>query len=230
MDPDRLTVELPEGVRPVPASAVDDLHPSLGNVIRSQPEFAAWTPSRLCLLYFGRMEAGGRRIRQEQLRKAPMLGIWTVAAAGGSTASGRELALEMFTNHSGVEARGREAGLDLRNARTTVGPGPEDEDGRPSPNDRYTIRLGKAQVSWEGRAAEDTSAMTAPLALQWRAPGRRGGWVEAALSLEARTTGGMIGSLKVQGKGDLARTLQESPIRFVGPGYRGGGGSLRFGP
>jgi hypothetical protein len=30
----------------------------------------------------------------------------------------------------------------------------------------------------------------------------------------------------VQGKGDLARALRSSPIRYVGPNVRGGGGEL----
>jgi hypothetical protein len=38
----------------------------------------------------------------------------------------------------------------------------------------------------------------------------------------------LVGSLRVEGKGDLAKLLKASPIRFVGPLYRGGGGELRF--
>jgi hypothetical protein len=37
----------------------------------------------------------------------------------------------------------------------------------------------------------------------------------------------MIGSLIVQGDDDLAKALRSSPIRYVGPNYRGGGGELR---
>jgi hypothetical protein len=39
----------------------------------------------------------------------------------------------------------------------------------------------------------------------------------------------MVGSLKVEGKDDLAKLLKASPIRFVGPVYQGGTGSLHFG-
>lgn len=229
IDPAHLAFKLPEGVRLLPAGSAPGLHPSLRQVVQSQPEFAVWAPSRLCLLYFGYLEADGRRIRQQQLRKAPMLGVWTVAVEGGSAEAPGELVLEMFTNNGGVEGRARQAGLSLRSARTTVGPAPEDEEGRPSPNDRYTLRLDKTQITWEGRPAGDSTAMAEPLSFRWRSEGRRGGWVDGTLSLAARTTSGMIGALKVQGKGDLMASLVQSPIRFVGPGYRGGSGELRIG-
>lgn len=226
VEPAALATTLP-GVPLLPASAAGDLHPSLQSVVATQPEFASWAPSRLCLLYFGRFESGGRRIRQEQRRKAPMLALWTVAV-GAEGGTRQEVAVELFTNSSSVEAHARLAGLEIRSARSTVGPAPEDEDGRPSLNERYGLRLGKAQVSWEGRAAGDSAAMAAPFTMEFRAPGRRGGWVNGKLSLTARTTGGMIGVLKVLGKGTLADLLRSSPIRYVGPGYLGGGGTLRF--
>ena len=228
IDPASLATRLPQGLQPLPASAADDLHPSLKGVIESQPEFASWAPSRFCMLYFGQFEAGGRVLRQANTRKAPVLGIWTVAAGGPGPQARRDVALELYTNNSGIEAQARMAELEIRDARATRTPAPEDEDGRPSPNDRYTLRLGKSQITWEGRAAGDTVPPSSPASLQFTAQGRRGGWVNGAMSLAPRMTGGMIGVLRVQGKGDLATLMLESPTRFVGPGYLGGGASLRF--
>jgi hypothetical protein len=227
VEPATLSTEIP-GVQLLPAGAAGELHPALRSVITGQPEFSGWIPSRLCMLYFGRFESGGRRIREEQRRKAPMLALWTVAAAGTGAGSRQDVALELFTNSSSVEAQARQAGLEIQGARSTVGPAPEDEEGRPSPNERFGLRLGKAQITWEGRAAGDSAPMTSPLAVEFRGPGRRGGWVSGSLSLAARTSSGMIGALKVAGKGELATMLRDSPIRFVGPGYRGGGGKIRF--
>lgn len=227
VDPASMAPELP-GVRLLPASAVEGLHPALRSVIATQPEYASWTPSRLCLLYLGRFESGGRRIRQEQRRKAPLLGLWTVSA-GAPTGSGRQdVAVGLFSNSSGIESHAKLAGLEMTSVRSTLARAPEDEDGRPSPNDRYGLRVGKAQISWEGRAAADSVPMAEPLAMDFRARGRRGGWVNGSLALTARASGGMIGALKVAGKGPLAAALLQSPIRFVGPGFLGGGGTLRF--
>jgi len=157
-----------------------------------------------------------------------MVAIWTVAAADSATGTRRDVALEIFTNSSRLERSGKLAGLDVEIARTTVGDVPEDDEGRPSPDDRYEIRIGKTLITWDGRPAGDSTRLETPLSSEWRAEGRRGGWVEGALSLGGAMTGGMIGSLKVEGKGDLAVMLKKSPIRFVGPGYQGGGGSLAF--
>src|SRR5690349_15776866 len=41
---------LPQSYRRVPASQVRDLHVSLGGVLQEQPEFASWSPSRVCVL------------------------------------------------------------------------------------------------------------------------------------------------------------------------------------
>jgi hypothetical protein len=52
--------------------------------------------------------------------------------------------------------------------------------------------------------------------------------VNGDLVLTASWSRAMIGSLKVEGKDDLAKLLKASPIRFVGPVYQGGTGSLQF--
>jgi len=38
----------------------------------------------------------------------------------------------------------------------------------------------------------------------------------------------MVGSLRIEGKDAMARALQASPIRYVGPSYEGGEGQLRL--
>lgn len=226
VEPAAMARQIPEGVRILPAEDTEDLHPALRNEIAGQPEFAAWSPSRLCLYYFGRVDAAGMRVRNDNPRKAPLLGIWTVAATAPASGERQDVALEMFTNSSRLESSGRLAGLNFREVRTTIGVVPEDEEGRPSDEDRYTLRVGKTLITWDGRPAADSAPMEAPAAASWRAEGRRGGWVNGSFTLTARMTGGMIGSLKVEGKDALATMLKKSPMRFVGPWYHGGSAVL----
>jgi hypothetical protein len=220
--------QMPEGVQSLPAQGAEDLHPSLRSEIAAQPELAAWSPSRLCLYYFGRVDAAGVRVGNANPRKAPLLGIWTVAATDAVSGKRQDVALEVFTNSSRLETSGRLAGLNLREVRTSIGVVPEDEEGRPSDEDRYTLRVGKTLITWDGRPAADSAPMEAPAAATWRAEGRRGGWVNGSFSLTARMTGGMIGSLKVEGKDALATMLKKSPMRFVGPWYQGGSAVLNL--
>jgi hypothetical protein len=38
----------------------------------------------------------------------------------------------------------------------------------------------------------------------------------------------MVGALRVEGKDDLAKALQASPIRMLGPAFWGGSGEVTF--
>ena len=228
VDPAAVARQLPRGARPLPAERISDLHPALRSEIAMQPEFTAWAPSQLCLFYFGQVDAAGMRVSNDDRRKAPLLGIWTVAAADSASGKRQDVALEVFTNSSRLESSGRNLGLDLRQVRTGIGVVPEDEEGRPSEEERYTVRLDKTLITWDGRPAADSAPMAAPPVYTWRAEGRRGGWVNGAFTLAPRLTGGMIGSLKVEGKDALATMLKKSPLRFVGPWYHGGSGTLNL--
>ncbi len=223
-----LARELPEGSRPLPASRVSGLDPALQSVVEGQPEYAAWTPSDLCIFYFEAVDARGQRVHDDDPSKAPMLAFWTVAAVDSASASRRDLALEVVTNNGRLERSGRLIGLEISTERSSVAPVPPDEDGVPSGLDRYRFRVRGTQFIWDGRRAVDSARVEAPLAREWRQVGRRGDWVTGKLTLAPGWSGAMIGSLKVEGKDDLAKMLKASPIRFVGPAYYGGVGSFEF--
>jgi hypothetical protein len=233
VEPAALNRKLPEGARPLAAGRIPDLHPALRSVVEGQPEYAAWTPSHLCLFYFDEVLTDQGRVRDKNPSKAPVLGFWTVAA-DSSSGNRRDLVLEVFTNSGRLEDFGERAGLDIARMKSGIGPVPPDDEGVSSGDDRYQLTIGKTQLVWDGRPGADSARLDTPLARDWRAQGRRsgrlGGWVNGNLSLSAEWTRAMIGSLKVEGKDDLARLLRASPIRFVGPGYQGGAGSLEFEP
>jgi hypothetical protein len=228
IDPSALTEELPDGYSPVRASQLSDPHPALRSVIEGQPEYASWTPSRLCLYYFGAIDAAGRRIRESNPRKAPMFGFWTVAAATAGPGKPQEFALAVLTTHGRVENAANLAGLELRRVKSTVAPVPPDENGVSSGEDRHEIRIGGTRLIWDGRPGSDSSRVEGEMTLAWTARGRRGGRVNGKTMLAADWTRAMVGSLKVEGKDKLARLLRASPTRFVGPAYYGGAGTVTF--
>jgi hypothetical protein len=228
VEPSQAAGKLPKGNRPVPASQAQNLHPALRRVVEGQPEFADWAPSSLCLFYFGLVEADGDKVRDRNPSKSPMLGFWTVAAADSLSGKRQDVALEVITNSGRLESSAGQAGLEIRSIRSSFGPVPPDEEGQTSGEDRYQIRIRKTQIVWDGRTGSDSTRPKESLVHSWRAQGKRGGWVNGDLALTANWSRAMIGSLKVEGKDDLAKLLKASPIRFVGPVYQGGTGSLQF--
>jgi hypothetical protein len=63
----------------------------------------------------------------------------------------------------------------------------------------------------------------------WSVPGIRGsGLWTVRMAVSPAWTRPLVGSLTVEGKGDLAKALKASPTHFVGPLYFGGSVELRF--
>jgi hypothetical protein len=197
-------------------------------VVANQPEYRSWTPSALCFYRMGSVAAESETIRGgADSSRAPVLGIWTVAAETG-TSGPPNLALELRANDGDLREAGRDAGLEFDRLTVAVGPVPR-EDGPPRPDEtRYQIRFGKTLLVWDGRPAEDTARVAAPVVWRWQAVRHRGGWLTGDLTLTPAASNMMIGSLRVEGKDPLARALQASPIRYVGPAYGGGEGQLRI--
>jgi hypothetical protein len=227
LNPDSLRTKLPRGVRLLPADTNAGLHPALRRVVANQPEYRSWTPSALCFYRMGEVVAESKTIQGgSDSARAPVLGIWTVAAETGATGP-RNLALQLRANDGDLREAGEQAGLEFERLTISVGPVPRD-DGPPRPGEtRYQIRFGKTLLVWDGRLREDTTGTGAPVAWTWQAVRVKGGWLTGALTLAPEVSNMMIGSLRVEGKDPLARALQASPIRYVGPAYQGGEGELR---
>jgi hypothetical protein len=59
------------------------LSPVLRTLVANQPEYAGWTPSRICLYYMQTVDVGSLRVSERDPQKAPMLGVWTLSATEG---------------------------------------------------------------------------------------------------------------------------------------------------
>jgi hypothetical protein len=219
---------LPPGYRPLPASRASDLHVSLRGVIKGQPEFAAWSPSRLCLEAIDSLGTSAFSLDNHDGRHPHLFAIWTVSAADSAGAL-HEVALGLFASSSHMVRSARLAGQPVQEARLTVGGVPgEDENGAPRAGRRFQVKLDKTTVTWDGSPAGDSSAVQGPVRLTWLAPGERGRMAKGQMSLAPVFTRAMAGSLTIDGKNDFAKALKASPSRFAGPEYFGGGGVISF--
>jgi hypothetical protein len=230
VDPAKLDVSIPKRSRPLRADAIADLGPALRSVVESQPEYAAWSPSRLCLYYMESVDVGSLRVTERDRSKAPMIGVWVLAAADVEGRARKDVVLRLFTNTGRLEQAGQVSGLDLRRVRSTVSDiANEDDASAPPTGIRYQVKLGKTLLTWDGRRASDSTRASGPLSNEWRAYSRRRGPMTARMVLSPVWTQPMVGSLRVEGKDDFADAIKASPIRFVGPAALGGRGELAFG-
>jgi hypothetical protein len=231
LDPTKLDVTIPSDTRLLRADAMQDLSPALRSLVSGQPEFAAWIPSTICLYYMETVDAGPVRVSERNLKKAPMIGVWAVAAGDAAGGSRKDLALRLFTSSGRLERAGKLSGLDLLTVRSTVRDLRNEDDPDPSARPigiRYELKLGKTLLTWDGRRVDDSTRANGPVASEWRSDSKRRGSVTARLVLSPEWTKSMVGSLRVEGKDDFAVAIKASPIRFVGPAVLGGGGELAF--
>ena len=230
LDPAKLDVTMPRGARPLRADAIQTLSPVLRNVLEHQPEFAGWTPSRICMYYMQTVDAGSLRVSERDPQKAPMLGVWTIAAAEGGATTPQDVVLRLFTNSGRLERAAEVSGLDLRKVESQVKYLPnEDDPSAPPIGVRRSVTLRKTTLTWEGRQVDDSTKANGAVTVVWRADSKKRGPMTARLALTPEWTKGMAGSLRVEGDDDFAQAVKASPIRFVGPAVMGGSGELAFG-
>jgi len=230
VEPSTLDVTIPREARPLRADAVEDLSPALRRVLASQPEYAAWTPSRICLYYMETVHVGRIRVTERDPDKAPMIGVWTLAAVDAVGGVRKDVVLRLFTNTGRLERAAQVNGLDLRKVRSTVRDIAYEYDADAPPiGTRYQVKLSKTLLTWAGRRVSDSTRAKGPLSVEWRADSRRRGPMTARLVLTPEWSQAMVGSLQVEGEDELANAIRTSPIRFVGPAILGGGGQLAFG-
>lgn len=211
-----------EKVRLLPAAQDASLHSALRSAIEGQPEFATWIPSSLCLFYSDALTVGGRRFSGKGPRKRPMIGMWAVAATEQGSGARRDILLDFVAVGGGLSQAAANAKVKLGEAQSSVSKVPGTD------NDLYEVKIGNTRLTWNGRAVGDSTRVEQPIQESWVGKGTSGTVWRIQAAFQPEWSRALVGMLKVEGKDDLAKALKASPIRFVGPVYRGGGGELRF--
>jgi hypothetical protein len=223
MEPGKAERELDKGFRLLRADQDQTLHPALQHVIRGQPEFAAWVPANLCFYFTDAVQVGSRRIAEKNPRNFQMIATWTLAAQEQKSGTRRDMVLDMYANRGSLIRAAEAARVRLHEAQTVVTDRPD------TTADVYSVKLSGTLLIWNGRPTGDSTRVEQPMEESWSVPGIRGGGLWAVrLAVNPAWSRPLVGSLTVEGKGDLAKALKGSPIRFVGPLYRGGAGEMRF--
>jgi hypothetical protein len=221
VEPELASKERRDGYVLLSANHDQRLHPALRQIVASQAEFASWVPSNLCFYYMDAVQVGRRRLA-ERNRAYQMIGVWTLSATEAEGGARRDLVVDMYASRSSLLRAAQNAQVRIHEVHSVV------SDKADSTLDIYSVKIGKTQLVWNGRHTGDSTTVEEPLQENWSVSGLRASVRVARLELKPAWSWPLVGSLRVEGKGDLAKALRNSPIRFVGPLYRGGSGRLSF--
>jgi hypothetical protein len=221
MEPRSAARELKSGFRLIPANQDRNLHTALQRLVQQQAEFGSWSPSKVCFYFSDAVQIGTRRITERRAHQ--MLAVWTLATQEERGGGRRDLALGMFSARSIARRAVESGGVRIHEANASV------VDSAEGATDLYQVKLERTSLIWRGRPTRDSTRVQAPIEESWAAPQARGPalW-SVSFSYRPVWTRLLVGSLTVEGKGDLAKALKASPIRFVGPLYSAGSGELKF--
>lgn len=211
---------LPDGALPMRADRMQSLHPAIARTVAEQPEYGPWTPASACFYFFDQVVVAGRPLPASGAA-GEMIGFVSYSARllEDRGRGGDVLDLMVASNWKGMRSAD-DQGLKLERSPVTL------EDLPNSTNRRLTLKVDGTTLRWEGRDAADSAAAGAPVERRWLVKGDDRRYRFVTMRVTPTSSRSMIGSLIVQGNGDLARALRSSPIRYVGPNLRGGGGEL----
>ena len=222
VEPKQAARLLRDGFELVPAGRDSTLHSALRHLVRDQPEFASWIPSNVCFYFADAFQVGSRRVVEKDPRKYQMLSVWGLATREKEGGARRDLALNLYARRSGLIRAAEANGIRMREAHSVVAEAAD------TTFDSYSVKLERTLLIWRGRPTGDSTRVAAPLQEFWQVPGQRGMVWSGRVVMKPAWSRALVGSLTVEGKGDLAKALKGSPIRFVGPLFSGGAGDLAF--
>jgi hypothetical protein len=197
------------------------MHPALRGVIHREPDFSRWTPSNLCFYFTDAVQLGARRVVEKDARSYQMLAVWTLGTEEQKSGARRDIVVDMYASRTSM-VRAAAALMPLREAHSVV------HDRTDTPSDVYSVSLERTLLVWRGHPIGDSTRVERPIEESWLITGTRGVLWGGRLAFDPTWSQPLVGSLTVEGKGDLAKALKASPIRFVGPLYRGGAAELMF--
>src|SRR4051794_22664296 len=100
VEPRAAAKEVKSGFRPVPASQDPALHPALQQLIRNQPEFAAWSAANVCFYFADAVLVGSRRVAEKNPHNRQMIAVWALPTQEESSAARREAVLGIYSARS----------------------------------------------------------------------------------------------------------------------------------
>lgn len=225
MEPKEAAKELTGDLRPVAASAAPALHPALKRAITDEPKYSDWAPAELCTYFLGWVATGGKRYERGDKDVPLAVSYWGVAVAEGEAAWDGRMYLRMLGSNSYSLVRAMQVAK-LPMEKVNI----DDQAIKGNEEDRlYYTKFNGATIQFTGHFNPDTTGaastdrkvagiMPGPIQTMWI----------TGMTFTPEKAGTMAGSLQVFGKRGMAKALNQSPIRLIGPAVIGGSGKALF--
>lgn len=189
---------------------------ALARVVRDEPQFAAWIPASICIGFYGSLRVGEEAVVEAKPdRRLMMTTVAFAATSPRGLMGGSQYLVEVATDQGAVVRAGEGAGVRLERREAKV---LKDRNGG---DDVLTIALDGAVLIWQGHPTGQPRVESTQEMSFGHAGMRTVNWLLTVKGAPAQVQG-MIGALRIEGKGDLAKALRSSPIRSVGAMELGG--------
>jgi hypothetical protein len=222
-DPDIARGLLPPGVTARTSAETGELPELLLRIVQDEPRFAQWVPGLVCVGRFAVVAANGQPVANMERSGRPVLyALTALAARGGGGGDDLEWQLlELGLDADRLDRVGNELNIASKDRSLRVRQGVEGED------DQWALPLEGAELIWSGhRAGVDRVGSTRVMSFGY--VGRRNTVWRIDLRMVPGREQDQVGSLRVEGRGDLAQALKSSPIRAVAALQGGGEATMTF--
>lgn len=210
-----------EGAGLVTAGRREGLPTAVTRIVQDEPRFAEWIPATLCIGFYGSVSVGGEVVARASAERSVMLATSAFAAASPEGAAADWYLADLFATDGGVRRAAEDAGFSADGFDYRLRP-------TDSPEDQLLeFRISGVTISWVGHAYGEKSVGTTH-SMSFGYAGRRDTRWKLVVSTQPESLQPVIGGLRVEGKGRLAKALQSSPIRIVTPRSYGGTASFTF--
>lgn len=212
---------VPPGTSLRPASATASMPESMLRLVQDEPRFAEWVPAVLCIGRFAAAAADGSPVGPPRQGQSHLLVVSGLAAASpfGQDAGWQLSALGLRAGRLDQVAGNARIGSSSAQIRDRVGVEGEDE--------QWELSFDGVKLSWSGHPTGQSRVGTTQSMSFGYAGSRNTLWL-VELRSAPESEQGQVGSLRVEGKNTLAQALKSSPIRSMGPIWRGGELTLQF--
>lgn len=227
MDSTTADKELPREYLPRRAADFPGLSPAVTRMIKDDPSYGAWVPAQFCTTHFDQARVDDRAVGDSATiaPDAQILSTWLIGATTASdTTRSRPtyFVADLRSSNWRLLRQGEIWMLRGERVESELGKVPE------STEDLYRVRMGRTVITWEGHLAGDSAWAAPAVEENWYTQSSRNALISARASFHADSAQNIAGTLRIEGKDDLAKSLRASPVRMVGPMMWGGGGAIDF--